>query len=493
MVAQLLSVHARLLDADEATYATVAGLMNAGGTLYADGGIDNKPPIVFWTYALVFKVAGPYNMFAVHTLKIVVVLATAFAIALIAHRLANARAAVVAFVLYGVFTAAGYPAMAAANTEVFMMLPVALTMLTVIASRWWLAGALVAIAAFTKQTAVLDLLVVLVAAAVVPDRHRAVRATVACVSTFAITGVAVLTGLWWQHSAVGFWRWAVLSIPGYGTNAWLANRWALLFQTSVLPWLLVAPLLWVPIALSIVRKRFHGATGDLVLWTWLAVSCVQVVASGQFFGHYFIAVVGPLSVLAAMEIDAWLRPNRISTAVAGVGCLLLSVPAASSIGNNYSDAGALSPGSRQVGEYVKAHTTASDRILVYGNDPTLYIASDRLPSTRMVGFLRGYPRGSINTAGQPPDNWDTAADLWDLLVQDQANHPAALILDAATRGNDFRDYQLAETFPVLAQIVQAHYRRVTVIDGVTIYERMPDNGPSKVGYRQPVGPSNDPE
>jgi hypothetical protein len=111
----------------------------------------------------------------------------------------------------------------------------------------------------------------------------------------------------------------------------------------------------------------------------------------------------------------------------------------------------------------------------------------------MVGFLRGYPRGSINTAGQPPDNWDTAADVWDLLVQDQANHPAALILDAATRGNDFRDYQLAETFPVLAQIVQAHYRRVTVIDGVTIYERMPDNGPSKVGYRQPVGPSNDPE
>src|SRR5256885_13220507 len=46
----------RLMDGDEAVYGTIAALMDQGGRLYADGGVDNKPPGVYWLYAATFDV-----------------------------------------------------------------------------------------------------------------------------------------------------------------------------------------------------------------------------------------------------------------------------------------------------------------------------------------------------------------------------------------------------------------------------------------------------
>jgi hypothetical protein len=48
----------RLLDGDEAIYGSIAAIMNLGGRLYEDGGVDNKPPGIFWVYATTFQLAG---------------------------------------------------------------------------------------------------------------------------------------------------------------------------------------------------------------------------------------------------------------------------------------------------------------------------------------------------------------------------------------------------------------------------------------------------
>src|SRR5438046_773723 len=57
----------RLLDGDEAIYGSIAVLMNMGGALYGSGGVDNKPPGVFWVYAATFRGLGAYPMAAIHT------------------------------------------------------------------------------------------------------------------------------------------------------------------------------------------------------------------------------------------------------------------------------------------------------------------------------------------------------------------------------------------------------------------------------------------
>src|SRR5512139_3264542 len=111
-----------LFDDDEAQYAAIGELVRAGGTLYGDGGVDFKPPGIYWTYAAVFELAGRYAMWAVHLVALIVVAATACLLCAIATRLATRRAGLFAGVSYGVFTTVYYPKMLAANTEIFMML-----------------------------------------------------------------------------------------------------------------------------------------------------------------------------------------------------------------------------------------------------------------------------------------------------------------------------------------------------------------------------------
>src|ERR1700682_3708271 len=97
----------RLLDGDEAIYGSIAALMNAGGKLYADGGVDNKPPGIFWVYAGVFHLTGMYQMTVVHLFGLLVMAATCALLFIIARAMAGIRAGLLAALLYGVMTGTG--------------------------------------------------------------------------------------------------------------------------------------------------------------------------------------------------------------------------------------------------------------------------------------------------------------------------------------------------------------------------------------------------
>src|SRR5712692_6857125 len=152
-IAHMASFFHRLLDGDEAIYGSIAALMNLGGPLYAEGGVDNKPPGIFWVYAITFRLFGTYQMTAVHAVTLVVIAATCVLIFLIGRQLAGARAGVLAAVFYGVMTAAGNPRLLAANTEVFMMLPLTASLLLMLRRRWLWSGALLAVAGAFRQSA----------------------------------------------------------------------------------------------------------------------------------------------------------------------------------------------------------------------------------------------------------------------------------------------------------------------------------------------------
>src|SRR6476646_9571562 len=153
----------RLLDGDEAIYGSIAALMNRGGALYADGGVDNKPPGIFWVYAATFKVAGTYQMTAVHVVGLLVLVATCVLLFLIARSLAGVRAGLLAALIYGILTAAGNPRLLAANTELFMMLPLTASVLLMLRRRWLWAGALLVAAGAFRQSAAINLLLAPVA------------------------------------------------------------------------------------------------------------------------------------------------------------------------------------------------------------------------------------------------------------------------------------------------------------------------------------------
>src|SRR5260370_9853727 len=105
MVAHLPSFMHRLLDGDEAIYGSIAALGHVGGGLSGAGGIDNKPPGVFWIYALVFRVFGEYQMTAVHVAGFTAMAATCAVLFLIARGLPASRPRLIPPLLYRVLSA----------------------------------------------------------------------------------------------------------------------------------------------------------------------------------------------------------------------------------------------------------------------------------------------------------------------------------------------------------------------------------------------------
>jgi len=113
--------------------------------------VDNKPPGIFWVYAATFHIAGTYQLTAIHAVALVVLLATCLVLFLIGRSLGGLRAGLLSALIYGILTGAGNPRLLAANTELFMMLPLSASVLLMLRRRWLLSGALLVAAGIFRQ------------------------------------------------------------------------------------------------------------------------------------------------------------------------------------------------------------------------------------------------------------------------------------------------------------------------------------------------------
>ncbi len=463
----------RLLDGDEAIYGSIAALMNGGAPLYAEGGVDNKPPGILWLYAATFRVFGTYQMTAVHVVALLVVAATCFLIFIAGRQLAGARAGVLAAIFYGVMTGAGNPRLLAANTEVFMMLPLTASLLLMLRRHWLWSGVLLAAAGAFRQSAAVDVLLLPIAVTYLepaPTRLRAAALFAAGLAAglLAGAGVLALTG-----SLSGFWRWTVGILTQYASSNWTPSLVWTRARDSLVPFVLDMAVLWAAALAWAVRWRKLDS-GQRIVVAWLVLSTIGSLAGGHLSWHYFIQVMGPLALLSAFAIDSALR-TRFRKQVAAIAAIAVAVPALAWAAYDVS-ADPLtydwSPPIAQhqlVAAYIRDHTKPGDRVFVWGNWPALYVESDRLMASRFPGFLRGFARGS----DLPPNNWDTAPDVWPELQADLERNPPALIVDTASAGwSDFAMYPM-RNYPVLQDLVTTQYHLVATVDGVAIYARNP--------------------
>jgi hypothetical protein len=465
-VAHLPSFLHRLLDGDEAIYGSIAALLNTGAPLYGSGGVDNKPPGVFWVYAAVFQVAGTYQMTAVHLVGLVVIAATCVLLFVIGRDLGGARTGLLAALFYGVLTAAGNPRLLATNTEMFMMLPLTASVLLMLRRRWGWSGVLLVAAGAFRQVAAVNFLLALAGIFWLEPGGNRRRAFVWFAGGMAAALAAGAVVLLWTGSLPGFWRWTVGSLYGYASTNWIPAFVWMRARDSLLPFLATMAVLWIA-ALSFAARWRLLERKDRIVVAWLAVAMVGSVAAGHLSWHYFIQAMGPLALAAARFFDTFTL-RRLAKVAAALG---IAVPAlawwAFDLGADplTYDFNPPVPQHQAVAAYIRDHTAASDRVFVWGNWPALYIESDRLMASRFPGFLRGFARGS----GLPPNNWDTTSDVWPELQADLNAHPPALIIDTAAAGwSDFSMYPL-ENYPVLADLVATRYHVVATVAGVVIY------------------------
>ncbi|GAC1512208.1 MAG: hypothetical protein NVS1B3_15790 [Candidatus Dormibacteraceae bacterium] len=456
----------RLLDSDEAIYGSIAALMNSGEQLYAHGGVDNKPPGIFWVYALTFRGFGVYQMTAIHAVGFVAMAATCVLIFMIAFEIAGTRAGLLAALFYGLITAAGHPHLLALNTEILMMLPLTGSVLLCLRRRWFWAGLLLLIACAFRQSAAVNFVVAALAILWLEGQKMRAAALLAGGLATGLIAVLALTAL--TGSLTGLWRWSFEPLYGYAASNWTTGRVWSRARDSLLPFLWYGVVYWMAAIASAVRWNRLKAR-ERVMVVWLVAGMAGALAGSHLSWHYFIQAMGPLAVVAALAFDRVRLPRLVAVAaVAGI-----AIPVAASLtldlGLDRLTFGTRDPVPQHaaVSAYVRSHTTSSDRIFVWGDAPELYVQSDRVMSSRFPGFLRGFERGS----GRPPDNWDTTPDVWPLLRFDLNANPPALIVDTAPGGwSDFAMYPMSQ-YPVLAQLVATHYRVVAIVDSVVIYGR----------------------
>ena len=115
-------LHPQEID-DEGMYSVMANEIVDGGRLYIDA-VDRKPPLMIWTYAGVFELAGKYNWPALHLVALAWILATMAGIYAISARLFDRTTGLIAALLYTVFHAWALFKNLAFNGEMLMNLPI---------------------------------------------------------------------------------------------------------------------------------------------------------------------------------------------------------------------------------------------------------------------------------------------------------------------------------------------------------------------------------
>jgi Dolichyl-phosphate-mannose-protein mannosyltransferase len=284
---------------DEGIFAAVAENIRHGQTLYADAW-DNKPPLIFFTYAAIQAAFGA-GIFPLHLVATISVLTTQLSVMAIALLLFGARRSLVAGLIFAV--AMGTPLLEAnlAMTETFMILPASLAVLVyLLAERraphartpWYTAvGFLLGIAASYKQVAVFDAAAIAVMIWLTHDRPVRPLATIA--AGFALPQIALAAYFLVVGAFPQYWYAIVGSLGVYARLAPAQSPFARF--AGLLPALLACA--WL------VRRRQIGREVRLTMFPvlWLGFAVAGATSSSFPFPHYLQQAMPALALVLVAD------------------------------------------------------------------------------------------------------------------------------------------------------------------------------------------------
>src|SRR5206468_10830485 len=369
-------LHPQPIDS-EAMYSVVANEIVDGGQPYIDA-VERKPPLLFWTYAAVFKVAGKFNWKALHIVALVWTLCAMAGLYVIGRELFDRNTGLIAALFYSVFHPWWTWKTLSFDGEMIMNLP--------IIWAWAIAfrgspsrlrpelfpiGALLGAAFLLKQPAAIAavplgiylLLPSYRASRRLTRANSIIQATMLTVGFFAAVGLVAIV-LWKEGILRDAFYWTIVDqgIPHvFWENGILLT---LAFIGTFLP-LVVGAIM----ACRDKSAIWAGRTAErTALFALLAASAIGVAAGARFYPHYYIQLIPPLALLAApyyarlwsrtMQPPHWLLRPSVTYA-----WLVLTVIAFSII--HWIE---LAPrrDPSEAGRYLFTHSDPDDRIFVWG-------------------------------------------------------------------------------------------------------------------------------
>jgi hypothetical protein len=401
------------LERDEGEYAYIAQRMLEGEVPYRDA-FDQKPPGTFFVYALAISLLGP-SIEGIHGFLHVWTAATAVLLFGCVRRRGGPLAAAFAVLLFAVLSANPKLTGNAANTELFMLLPMVASVYCLLRALdspgrwgWWLvSGALAAAACWFKQVAVTNALFLAAVAAWHFGRPatRDPTALIRALSLLVIGAVLVSAPVLIGFAAAGAWQPFIDAVflhnlrytQAVGLSQGLEMLGHRLSEQSA-----SFGVCWLLAGLALLTARGAGGSSRRLWLGWWAASAVGVSVGLYFRPHYFIQALPALTALAGCQLGAigrWLQARGGWSSAAAIVALVLVAVLPPVVANRailgLDDPARVSraiygmnpfPESLEIGRYIHRTSGPGDRVYIVGSEPQILFYAERASATRYIFF-----------------------------------------------------------------------------------------------------------
>ncbi len=397
-------------ERDEGEYAYIGWRLDHHELPYKDW-MDQKPPAIFWVYHWAFKLPlDPIR--AVHLVALLFAAASACALFFLALRFLEQKWAVLAALLFVLFSIDPLLYGTEANTEMFMLLPLILSVLfffwAASSSRREIilaitAGALIGLSTAFKQVAAVQWPFLVFMFPLFCGRQGPIRRT-ASFAVYSAVGIAAVWGaiclFFSLRHGFGDFVYSVFThnleyvkgLSGSDRLHCLESTLKILAWDEWPVWLFsVVGLAWM-----LKSRRFRAF---LFFVAWWMVSAAGVSASGYYFPHYFQQILPVLCLTTAFGADAldrlaaWktvsplLRRAALATVcLAPVAMVLLRI---TFLYSNAEAVNVIYPGSHFAEKQILAQrlaqvTRPGDKVFIYGAEPEMLFYAQRVSATRYI-------------------------------------------------------------------------------------------------------------
>jgi len=491
-----------IIDEDEAWYATAANVMNQNGVIYKDA-VDLKPPLLFYCYSSQFLVFGN-DMRVFHFITTFWVLLTAFFIFKATKLLVpEKRAAYLAALLYVLFSPTFVPKALATNTEILMNLPLVAGFYLILKAEkrgtsqsvwiflFFVSGAICCLAALIKYQAGIGLPIIIGYLLIINPfylKSTTLKKGIVGSSLILAGSLFILAVLFLEFQRLGnwddfyFWGWQYnfQFMSGF-TWSFFVKKFFAFTPRFILSWILLFFAASKRIK-NLLTTKAASNSGEYLIAVWLLGSILAVCAGGKFFGHYYIQLLPPLTILAGIELIPFFTQPRTTLKrklVYATALFGMIAPPLIYLGTNcQGEQKRMSQENQpliQIADLIQDQTDPHDKIFIWGRVPELYYFSNRLPASRFItcNFLVGMtsynyhlPRSKI-IPKIPEHAW--ASFMADL----QKNKPQIILDTAVSNYRNYGKYALV-FYPQLKNFIDNDYQPGQVINQQQIYIRKAD-------------------
>jgi len=480
---------------DEAAHLTGSRLLEQG-ELYVDFA-DNKPPLLYVYFMLVRWLFGD-GMAAVHLATVLIVLPVTalFVTFSFERRRTGALAAVLYIVCSSLYMASD---VLATNCEILMLMPAAAAFCCLRKGGFGGAvgfGFLIGIASLVKHPAALWLPVLFLTAWQGLRRggltlRGAAGRTLAGAGAFALPLLAAAGFFALRGSFDDFFYWNVTHNVLYSNNPMPAADKLFRAARYLLPFVLVQ----LPLVLfALSGRRLLTGRDRAIFEPALYLGLVPMFVGFRFFGHYFLQVMLPLSILAAPALERAMECSRRRAALLAAYLLIAflgwNMVTLGSYRRGWIHVEENDPRIGELARYVSdtpacrgAAGTKEPRkaLFVWGYAPVIY--SELYESCRFLPASRfALPQASLS--GYIPGNhtsWREGFDREGVIIQEHRNlllddlerNRPDIIIDTSPAGYHRWDMYPLKDFPELDSFIQERYRLAGDVEGFHVYERVP--------------------